>query len=547
MKKHIAFVLSAAMLLGLLASCGGNKDPQGETGGEKTVTIAKSILPGHVDPVYAGSADCGEIINMNAAGLYYVDGDNNVQLDLATAAVESEDHMSITYTIGEHYFYYADGSQGPRITAYDFEYAARRAMDPIASNDNQDTRMMNAGVKNARAIHDEGMDPKEIGVHATDENTLVIEFEVYIPYRDELLSGRNLAPQNQAFVEECGAKYGTSADTVLNSGAWLLTDFAVGSTSITLKANPNFKGYNAGQSNVDTVTFVQIQDSQQALLAYQNGDVDIVTLNGEQVVTYEDDPAFVKFGQAAVTYLAVNCDRYDNDNLRRALSCALDKTALCDEVLLNGSIPAYFMVPYNLTTDGKGNDFRDTTKSYGQMDLAKAQSYWEAAKAEMGVDSIALDFLITSDENAYTVGAWIQDQFQNALPGITINLVTVPYESKMNYVMAGDYGFSVVTWGADYADPTAFLSCYVTGYPINVSHWSNAEYDQILSDCTVGSMASDLTARGAALQRAEEIFMDGASVIPLYQTSTCLLVRTNISGINYHLCGNTYDYRSMTA
>lgn len=569
MKKLIACLLSVAMLLGLLAACGGSDDAgAGASGGDSTaapsedgapaagsaggeegasIKIARVDLPSHVDPVYAGSADCGEIIYMNAAGLYYNDADNNVQLDLADSAVESDDGMTITYTIGEHYFYYADGSQGPRITAYDFEYGCKRAMDPIASNDNQDTRLMNAGVKNAAAIHDEGMDPDELGVYATDDSTLVIEFEHYIPYREELLCGMNLAPQNQEFVEQCGAEYGTSADTVLNSGAWLLTEFDVGSTSITLKRNKNFSGYNAGQSNVDTITFVEIQDSQQAYLTYQNGDIDCFDLVGEQVVLHQDDDAFVSFGNGSVTYLAINCEAYDNVNLRRALSHALDKDALCSQVLLDGSSPAYYIVPSNLTTDGGGNDFRDTAGTYGELDLDAAKQYWETAKQEMGVDTMELDFLITSDEAAYTVGAWIQDQFQNALEGLTINLVTVPYESKMDYVMSGDFGFSIITWGADYADPTAFLSCYVTGYPINVSKWSNAEYDQILADCTTGELAADLPARGKALQNAEAIFLDEASIVPLYQKMKCQLVRENISGINYHTSGNSYDYRCVNA
>lgn len=553
MKKLIASVLAGTLVLCSLAGCGGKNDndnnPGGNdknTGGEKTVTIVRSSLPSHVSPEYAGSADCGEIVSMNAASLYYVDGNNDIQLDLVTKEVESEDHLKITYTLGEHYFYNADGTQGPRITAHDFEYSMKRACNPLAVESTA-TVFMNAGVKNGRAVHDEGMDYNELGVHAIDDNTLEIEFEVYIPYRKELLAHASVSPQNQEFVESCGGEYGTSASTILNSGAWILTDFAVGDTSITLKKNPNFKGYNSGNSNVDVVTFVQIQDTQQAILAYQNGDVDIVNLTGEQVLNYSDDPAFVQVGQASITYLAINCERYDNENLRRALSHALDKQALCDQVLLNGSVPANFIVPYNLTTDGKGNDFRETSKEFNELDVEKARSYWEAAKQEMGVDKVELDFLITSDEDAYTVGAWVQDQFQKALPGVTVNLVTVPYESKMNYVMDGDYGFAVVTWGADYADATAFLSCYVTGYPINVSKWSNTEYDKILNDCTVGDMASDMEARGAALQRAEEIFFEGASVVPMYQTSRCMLVRTNISGINYHLVGNTYDYRAMTA
>ena len=156
-----------------------------------------------------------------------------------------------------------------------------------------------------------------------------------------------------------------------------------------------------------------------------------------------------------------------------------------------------------------------------------------------------MDFLITSDEDAYTVGAWIQDQVQTALPGMTINLVTVPFENKMDKVMAGDYGFAVVTWGADYADALGFLSCYVTGFPINVSKWSNPEYDELIARCTNGDLSTDMAARAKALQEAERIFFEGASVIPLYQATRCLIVRPSISGINYHLTGNTYDYRSM--
>lgn len=564
MKKLIASLLCVAMLLGVLAACGGNDTPDTTPSGDgtsdvagdatvtpsgegATVTIAKTSLPSHVDPFYYGDAVAGEIIMMNAAGLYYKDADNTIVLDLADEAVESEDGLKITYTIGEHYFYYADGSQGPQITAYDFVYGCKRAVDPLTANGDQDTYMMNAGVKNAAAIVAGEMGPDDLGVYAEDEKTLVIEFDHIVSFREDLLAALDIAPQNQEFVEKCGAEYGTSADTILNSGAWLVTEFAVGATSITLERNKNFAGYNADKSNVSTMTFVQIQDSQQAVLAYQNEDVDIVTLTGEQVLTYADDPCFTKIGTSSITYLAINCANYDNINLRRALSHSLDKTALCEQVLLDGSIPAYFIVPHNLSTDGKGNDFRDTAEEYATLDLEAAKGYWEKAKEEMGVETMELDFLITSDENAYTVGAWIQNQFQNALEGLTINLVTVPYESKMDYVMAGDFGFSVVTWGADYADPTAFLSCYVTGYPINVSKWSNAEYDQILADATSGSLTTDEVARAEALQKAEAIFMDEASIVPLYQGNRSFLVRENISGINYHLTGGNYDYRTINA
>ena len=67
------------------------------------------------------------------------------------------------------------------------------------------------------------------------------------------------------------------------------------------------------------------------------------------------------------------------------------------------------------------------------------------------------------------------------------------------------------------------------------------------AECTTGELTTDPVARVAALRQAEAIFMDGGSVVPLYQGTKCTLVRTNIAGINYHLSGINTDYRTMTA
>lgn len=549
MKRKLSLFLVCALLMSMLAAC-GNSGENGNASGEttetpKVVSIVRSDLPSHVDPVYGGSADCGEIISMITSGLYYVDGDNTVQLDVATNAVESEDHLKITYTIGDSTYYDCNGQAVGKVTAHDFEFAWKRLIDLTETENNQNTLLATAGVKNAQAICDGEMKPADLGVYAQDDSTFVVEFDHYVPYREQVLAHSSMAPVLQSYREEKGAEFGTSADTMLYNGPYLLTDFAVGGTSLTLHRNSNFSGYSAGVGNVDEVNFVKIQDSQQAVLAYDNGDVDVLLLTGEQADVHKDDEGFVQVGQAGISYLAVNCVAYDNQNLRNALLHALDKEALCADVLKDGSVAANFIVPEGLALDADGNDFRVSGGVYAEYDVAKAQEFWKAAQEEMGVSELSMDFLITSDEAAYTVGAWIQDQIQTNLPGVTVNLVTVPYENKMDKVMAGDFGFSIVTWGADYADALAFLSCYVTGFPINVSKWSDPEYDEIIASCTNGELSTDMAARANALQKAEGMFFEGASVIPLYQSTRSLLVRPTISGINYHLTGNTYDYRNM--
>ena len=329
-----------------------------------------------------------------------------------------------------------------------------------------------------------------------------------------------MAPVVQSYREEKGAEFGTSADTMIYNGPYLLTEFDVGGTSITVVRNDKFTGYGAGATNVDEVGFVKIEDSQQAVLAYENGDVDIVKLTGEQVEANSSNEAFTQVGSSSVTYLAINCATYDNENLRNALLHSLDKDALCSDVLKNGSIPAYFIVPSGLAQDAEGKDFRDSADTYGVYDVAKAQEYWEAAKAELAVDTYSMDFLITSDEDAYTVGAWIQDQIQTALPGMTVNLVTVPYENKMNKVMAGDFGFAVITWGADYADPETWTDPFNDTSTYNFIYKSAdpatqalyAEYTELVK--AAKAITDDMEARYEAFAKAEAFLLDHGFAIP---------------------------------
>ena len=144
------------------------------------------------------------------------------------------------------------------------------------------------------------------------------------------------------------------------------------------------------------------------------------------------------------TYLAINCETVTNQNLRLALAHCIDKEALCDSVLKDGSSPAYTIVPSGLSVDENGKDFTEGSGKYQETDKELAAQYWETAKKEMGIDSYNMEFLITSDESAYTVGAYIQDQVQSTLDGVTVELKTVPFESKMEYVNSGDFDFCVV-------------------------------------------------------------------------------------------------------
>ena len=54
--------------------------------------------------------------------------------------------------------------------------------------------------------------------------------------------------------------------------------------------------YDADRIALDGLNYQVIKDSQQALMSYQNGDLDITLLNGEQVEQVKDDPEFTSVG-----------------------------------------------------------------------------------------------------------------------------------------------------------------------------------------------------------------------------------------------------------
>ena len=68
-------------------------------------------------------------------------------------------------------------------------------------------------------------------------------------------------------------------------------------------------------------------------------------------------------------------------------------------------------------------------------------------------------------------------------------------------------------------------------------HWSNADYDKIIADCTTGKLVEDYDSRWNALYDAEKILLDNAVIAPLYTDSVAVLISPNVTGIDYHVGG----------
>ena len=96
-----------------------------------------------------------------------------------------------------------------------------------------------------------------------------------------------LLPLNQKFVESCGGNFAASADTLLADICLIVSSRAV-CQKVELVKNDQFFG--ASDVKLDEVLSSIITDSQTEQPFFENGDLDVVTLSGNLVEQYEDDP-----------------------------------------------------------------------------------------------------------------------------------------------------------------------------------------------------------------------------------------------------------------
>ena len=90
-----------------------------------------------------------------------------------------------------------------------------------------------------------------------------------------------------------------------------------------------------------------------------------------------------------------------------------------------------------------------------------------------------------------------------------------------------------------------FLTLWTTSGCEIAEHWSNDDYDKIISDCSTGDLAADYDARWSALYDAEKILLDNAVIAPLYTDASAVLISPNVSGIEFHVAGVDRGFKNV--
>lgn len=539
MKKLVSLLTVSTLLL---AACGtGSKSASTAQSGTKEVKQEIAVsTPGELstlDSAQYTDVNSSDMIGQVTEGLYRLDKNGDPELAMAKEKPKiSEDGLTYTFKIRN-----AQYSDGTPVKAGDFVYAFQTVVDPATAS-SASSRM--DIFKNASKIRSGKLPVDQLGVEAKDDQTLVLHLENPAPFLPEILTGTPFMPKQQAFAQEKGKAYGTSAENFVGNGPFILKDWNGNNESWTLEKNPKY--WDKENVRLEKINVQVVKEIATGVNLFNDGQLDYTLLSDVYAQNNQDNPLAHFAPKATVGYISANQKRpvTGNVHVRQAILQAINKASFTKNVLADGSKPLNGFVPANFAKNPKtGEDYRKEAGNFMSYDLKAAQKAWETAKKELGQDKIHLELLASDTAVSKKIVEFLQGQLQQNLPGLTIDIKNVPLQNRLDLQTAGDFDLVYGTWTPDYADPINFLEFYESTGGLNSSGYVNKDYDAGLVEVRT-TLANNPAKRWQKLIDLEKTLIEeDTAVLPFYQGSVAYLQSKRLKDLQVFPFGRTVSYR----
>ena len=528
MKKSKFSVLSLflAMILVLAACNGGSEETSKEkeegtskSNEPKVLNLNNSSEPGSLHPAKAQGTHDSWILNHTFEGLTKKTEEGEIVPAVAESWEASEDGKTMTFKLKDGLKW----SNGDPITANDFEYAWKHALNPETAADYayQLYYLKGGAAYNAKEGKEE-----DVGVTAKDDLTLEVILEEPTPYFLDLTSFYAYFPINKKVQEE-NPEWALEAETHVSNGPFKLTEWKH-KESIKIEKNENY--YDKDQVKLDAVNFALIEDENTAWQMYENGELDLaypLPVDKQGQLVNSGDKEFQNGPELAVYYYNLNTKvkPFNNIKVRKALSMAIDRKMITENVAQGGQQPAYGIVPPGIP-DATG-DFQENSGNLFEENVDEAKKLLKEGLAEEGMKEMP-DFSIlfnTLDAHKKIAEA-VQEMWRKNL-GVEVKLENAEFQVKLDREKAGDFQISRAGWVGDYVDPMTFM-LWETDGAYNDADWSNKEYDKYLEESKSALKPEE---RMPILHKAEKVLIDEMPIIPIYFYTKPYMVKSNVTGI----------------
>ena len=493
-----------------------------------TLNVMNGSEPGSIDPHQASGDWEDRIIGDYIEGLMTDDAEANPIPGQAESYEISDDGLVYTFKLRDG----IQWSDGTPVTAEDFVFAFQRLFNPATASD---YAYLQFPIKNASEIADGSVtDFNELGVKAIDDKTLEITLEGPTPFFLGALTHYTAFPVPKHVVEEHGDDW-TNIENIVSNGAYTPVEWVPGNY---IKLAKSETYWDAANVQIDEVNrFVQ-DDLAAALARYRAGEYDILTdIPSDQAewikTNLPGQDFFTPF--LGVYYYVINQEKepFDNAEVRKALSMAINRDVIGPDVLGTGEVPAYGWVP-----PGTGNYEGVEPYEPDWIGLSYEERVAEAKAIMEGLgytssSPLTLQLKYNTNDNHQRIAVAISAMWEQI--GVKAELFNSETAVHYDALRAGDFEVGRAGWLLDYSDPSNTLDLLRQGveqegtmnWGNNYGRYANDEFDTLLDQAT---SELDLTARAEMLGQAEAIAMDETAAIPIYWYIAQNVVAPTVTG-----------------
>ncbi|MCH9626529.1 MAG: hypothetical protein S4CHLAM2_01510 [Chlamydiales bacterium] len=455
-----------------------------------------------LDPRIGADRTSGVVIKMLYEGLFRVSDSGGVEPALAASYAVSEDQKTYHFTLKKSYW-----SNGSPLTAYDFEYAWKKILEP-------DFRFPYSflffSIKNAESAKKGEKSLSQVGIRALDEQTLCIELAYPFSAFLSLMASWVFSPLCREIDQKHPGWAYHSGETYVCNGPYKLDLWKL-NDDLQLVKNPLY--WDADSVKLDRIQICVIEEEKMPLDLFASGELDwvgdpltklsptaIPSLRANQSLTTEPDC----YG---LYWIQLNFDRlpFQSLHMRKAFALALNRQMLIQDVLLGEDLPAY-----GFSTCPQGASF--DPQAY-DPDLARA--HFAKGLEELGLSRSDLPTIVLTHseiEEQEAVSYAIGREWEKVL-GVKVKYERLLWNTFFETLHRNEFMAGGVVWYPRYNHPLYFYDLLVfREHTWRITTWKNANYNRLIDQA---KHAEDSQKMQLYFDQAEEILRAEMPIIPL--------------------------------
>lgn len=479
--------------------------------------VSQSSDPQTLDPRQARNLETATTLHMLYEGLMRTDEKGKIVPGIAEKVDVSPDQKTYTFSLRPSVW-----SNEEPVTASDFEQTWKSLLSPDFAAPNA---YQFYPIKGAQAAKEGKISLEEVGIHAPDETTLIVELEQPLAHFLNLVSTHFYYPVHSTLRENKNAS--TTDSTFVSNGPFKLDHWSRNNELTAIK-NPLY--WDEKNVHLEKVSLIVLDDNT-ALHLFENKELDwtgspLSTLPTDSLAALRTEGILKTAPGAGTHWFRFNTEKkpFDNASMRTAFALALNRQELIDHVLQGNQQAALQIVPPS---------FNGALSLHQDHNIEKAQHLFKESQ-EHNEELAAITLCYRNDERSHKIAQVVQQQWKEAF-NLTVNLQSCESKVLFDHLKTGEYQIGLGSWYADFRDPISFLDVFkFKDNGTNNTQWENEIYTALLEG---SSSEANEEKRAKLLQQAEKILLREMPVIPLFHAAYNYLQQPRVEGVYFSELG----------